>query len=153
MQNLKNRRVMVTGGSSGLGLGVVEALAARGAKVMVVARDAQRLAEVEDRFGVVGAVGDVTDRALAVSLLQEVRPTVLVVRARCAWAIVVDGAHPERTAQVGSSGFISPLLGSASCAAPPSETYRSPSSRPVGRRPLSVLRFGRNALSNVAYLR
>jgi NAD(P)-dependent dehydrogenase (short-subunit alcohol dehydrogenase family) len=62
---------MVTGGSSGLGLGVVEALAARGAKIMVVARDAQRLAEVEHRLGVVGAVGDVTDRALAVSLLQE----------------------------------------------------------------------------------
>jgi len=81
MQSLKNQRVIVTGGSSGLGLGVVEALAARGAKVMVVARDAQRLAEVEDRLGVVGAVGDVTDRALAVSLLQEFRPTVLVLNA------------------------------------------------------------------------
>src|ERR1022692_839671 len=54
------------------------------------------------------------------------------------------GAHPEHTAQVGSSGFISPLLGGASCAAPPSETYRSPASgRSVGGRPLSVPRFGR----------
>src|SRR5258708_25082984 len=81
MQNLKNQRVIVTGGSSGLGLGVVDALAARGAKIMVVARDAQRLAEVEHGLGVVGAVGDVTDRALAVSLLQEFRPTVLVLNA------------------------------------------------------------------------
>ena len=81
MQSLKNQRVIVTGGSSGLGLGVVEALAARGAKLMVVARDAQRLAEVESRLGVVGAVGDVTDRGLAVSLLQEFRPTVLVLNA------------------------------------------------------------------------
>ena len=81
MQNLNNQRVIVTGGSSGLGLGVVEALAARGAKIMVVARDAQRLAEVEQRLGVLGAVGDVTDRALAVSLLQEFRPTVLVLNA------------------------------------------------------------------------
>jgi NAD(P)-dependent dehydrogenase (short-subunit alcohol dehydrogenase family) len=85
MENLKNQRVLVTGGSGGLGLGVVEALAARGARVMVVARDAQRLAEVESRLGVTAAAGDVTDRALAVSLLQEFRPTVLVLNA---------GAHP-----------------------------------------------------------
>jgi NAD(P)-dependent dehydrogenase (short-subunit alcohol dehydrogenase family) len=81
MQTLKDQRVIVTGGSSGLGLGVVEALVARQAKVMVVARDAQRLAEVENRFGVVSAAGDVADRALAVSLLQEYRPTVLVLNA------------------------------------------------------------------------
>ncbi len=81
MENLKNQRALVTGGSSGLGLGVVEALVARGAKVMAVARDTQRLAEVESRLGVIGAVGDVTDRALAVSLLQEFRPTVLVLNA------------------------------------------------------------------------
>src|SRR3984957_21291700 len=81
MQTLKDQRVIVTGGSTGLGLGVVEALVARQAKVMVVARDAQRLAEVENRFGVVGAAGDVADRALAVSLLQEYRPTVLVLNA------------------------------------------------------------------------
>jgi NAD(P)-dependent dehydrogenase (short-subunit alcohol dehydrogenase family) len=43
MQSLKNQRAIVTGGSSGLGLGVVESLVSRGAKVMVVARDAQRL--------------------------------------------------------------------------------------------------------------
>src|ERR1700724_1509827 len=81
MQNLKNERAIVTGGSSGLGLGVVESLVARGAKVMVVARDAQRLAEVESRLGVLGAVGDVADRALATSLLHEFRPTVLVLNA------------------------------------------------------------------------
>ena len=81
MQNLKNQHAIVTGGSRGLGLGVVESLVARGAKVMVVARDAQRLAEVENRLGVVGAVGDATDRALATALLQEFRPTVLVLNA------------------------------------------------------------------------
>jgi NAD(P)-dependent dehydrogenase (short-subunit alcohol dehydrogenase family) len=81
MQSLKNQRVIVTGGSSGLGLGVVEALAARGAKIMVVARDTQRLAEVESRLGVTGAAGDATDRALAASLLREFRPTVLVLNA------------------------------------------------------------------------
>jgi hypothetical protein len=81
MQDLKNQRVIVTGGSSGLGLGVVEALAARKANVMVVARDAQRLAEVESRLGVAGAVGDASDGALAASLLREVRPNILVLNA------------------------------------------------------------------------
>src|SRR5260370_37585278 len=81
MQNLKNQRAIVTGGSSGLGLGVVESLVARGAKVMGVARDAQRLAEVENRLGVGGAIGDVADRALATAQLQEFRPTVLVLNA------------------------------------------------------------------------
>src|SRR5258708_28747523 len=78
MQNLKNQRAIVTGGSSGLGLGVVESLVARGAKVMVVARDAQRLAEVENRLGVVGARGEVPDRGPAPALLQEVPPPQLV---------------------------------------------------------------------------
>jgi len=81
MQSLENQRAIVTGGSSGLGLGVVEALTGRGAKVVVVARDALRLAEVESRLGVIVAVADATDRARAASLLQEFRPTVLVLNA------------------------------------------------------------------------
>lgn len=81
MQTLDHQRAIVTGGSSGLGLGIVEALAARNVKVMVLAREAQRLAEAEARFGVAGVVGDITDRALAVSLLQEFRPTMLVLNA------------------------------------------------------------------------
>jgi len=65
-----------------------------------------------------------------------------------------SGAHRGYTAQVRSSGFISRLWGRASCAAPPSETHRSPASgRPVDERPLSVSRFSRNALSNAAYMR
>lgn len=81
MQDLKDQRVIVTGGSSGLGLGVVEALATHGADITVVARDVQRLAEVETRLGVNGAPGDATDRALAVTLLREIRPNVLVLNA------------------------------------------------------------------------
>ncbi|HZR35571.1 MAG TPA: SDR family NAD(P)-dependent oxidoreductase [Nevskia sp.] len=81
MQSLKNQRVLVTGGSGGLGLGVVEALAERGARIMVVARDAQRLAEVESRLGVTGALGDAADPALAATLLREFRPAVLVLNA------------------------------------------------------------------------
>jgi NAD(P)-dependent dehydrogenase (short-subunit alcohol dehydrogenase family) len=80
MQSLKNQRVIVTGGSHGLGLGIVEALVARGSTVMVVARDTQRLADVESRLGVSGAAGDVTDRALAFPI-AEFRPSALVLNA------------------------------------------------------------------------
>jgi NAD(P)-dependent dehydrogenase (short-subunit alcohol dehydrogenase family) len=81
MQSLKDERALVTGGSTGLGLGVVEALVACGAKVLVVARDAQRLAAVESRLGVVGALADVTDHARAAALLREFRPRVLILNA------------------------------------------------------------------------
>ena len=48
--NLKDKNVVVTGGSRGLGLGLVEALVARGAKVTVVARDLDALAAVHARL-------------------------------------------------------------------------------------------------------
>lgn len=54
-------RVAVTGGTSGLGLALVQALHARGAKVAFVARDAARVAEVARRLpGTHGIVGDVS---------------------------------------------------------------------------------------------
>jgi len=64
-----------------LGLGLVEALVARKARVTVVARDAARLADVQRRLGVAVAQGDVTDQALARALLCDVRPSVLVLNA------------------------------------------------------------------------
>jgi len=81
MKTLLNERVIVTGGSSGLGLGIVEALAERKAQVTVVARDRARLAEVQQRLGVATVDGDVTDRALAHKLLHDVRPRVLILNA------------------------------------------------------------------------
>ena len=44
METLKNKRAIVTGGSKGLGLAVVEALLAREAEVVAIARD-------EEQFG------------------------------------------------------------------------------------------------------
>jgi NAD(P)-dependent dehydrogenase (short-subunit alcohol dehydrogenase family) len=81
MQSLEGRRVLVTGGSRGLGLGITEALVAQGARVTVLARDAGRLTEVKRRLGVATLAGDVTDPELATQALREVRPDVLVLNA------------------------------------------------------------------------
>jgi NAD(P)-dependent dehydrogenase (short-subunit alcohol dehydrogenase family) len=81
MQALQDAKVVVTGGSRGLGLGVVEALVRRGAKVTVVARDAGRLSEVAARLPVAVVAGDVTDRAVAAGVLSRVRPDFVVLSA------------------------------------------------------------------------
>jgi NAD(P)-dependent dehydrogenase (short-subunit alcohol dehydrogenase family) len=79
--NLKDTKVVVTGGSRGLGLGLVEALVVRGAKVTVVARDRDALAAVQARLGVDVISADITDEREAYRILSEVRPEVLVLNA------------------------------------------------------------------------
>jgi len=79
--NLREKKVVVTGGSRGLGLGLVEALVAHGAGVTVVARDPVALASVRARLGVGTIVGDVTEENAAHRILKEVRPDVLVLNA------------------------------------------------------------------------
>jgi NAD(P)-dependent dehydrogenase (short-subunit alcohol dehydrogenase family) len=78
---IEGQRVLVTGGSRGLGLGIVEALVARKARVTVLARDPARLAEVARRLDVGVIAGDITDPALAGAVLRDVRPAVLVLNA------------------------------------------------------------------------
>jgi len=80
MRTLQDESVVVTGGSRGPGLAMVEALVARGARVTVVARDRARLAEIE-RPGVAVRPGDATDAALMDAVVAEVRPSVLVLNA------------------------------------------------------------------------
>src|SRR6266404_7106567 len=79
--SLKDKNVVVTGGSRGLGLGVVEALVAQGAKVTVVARSAQALEAVRARLRVATISADVTDQTAADRILGEIRPDILVLNA------------------------------------------------------------------------
>jgi NAD(P)-dependent dehydrogenase (short-subunit alcohol dehydrogenase family) len=79
--NLKDKSVVVTGGSRGLGLGVVEALVALGARVTVVARGAEDLSSVRSSLGVHTASADVTDQAAAQRILGQVSPDVLILNA------------------------------------------------------------------------
>jgi NAD(P)-dependent dehydrogenase (short-subunit alcohol dehydrogenase family) len=79
--SLKDKTIVVTGGSRGLGLGLVEALVAHGAQVTVVARDAEALASVRARLGVATISADVTEETAAQRILAEVRPDILVLNA------------------------------------------------------------------------
>src|SRR5258708_8538000 len=81
MQSLKHQSVLIVGGSRGLGLGVVEALAAHDANVTVIARDAARPTDLKARLGVSVIAGDATDPSLAESAIREVRPSALVLNA------------------------------------------------------------------------
>jgi NAD(P)-dependent dehydrogenase (short-subunit alcohol dehydrogenase family) len=81
METLEVQRIVVTGGGRGLGLAMVEAFVARKARVTVVARDAERLAEVGNRLGVDVVRGDAADPALARNVIREVKPSVLVLNA------------------------------------------------------------------------
>jgi NAD(P)-dependent dehydrogenase (short-subunit alcohol dehydrogenase family) len=79
--NLKDKNIVVTGGSRGLGLGLVEALIAHGARVTVIARESDALESVRTRLGVATIAADVTDETAAHRILSEVRPNILVLNA------------------------------------------------------------------------
>jgi NAD(P)-dependent dehydrogenase (short-subunit alcohol dehydrogenase family) len=81
METLEGQKAIVTGGSRGLGLGIVEALVAQKARVTVVARDPERLADVSKRLGVDVVRGDVADESLARGVLGDSRPSILVLNA------------------------------------------------------------------------
>src|SRR5580700_10460682 len=79
--SLKDKNVVVTGGSRGLGLGLVEALVAHGARVTVVARDPGALESVRARLGVATISADVTDETAAYRILEDVCPDILALNA------------------------------------------------------------------------
>jgi len=79
--NLKNKSAVVTGGSRGLGLGLVEALVAEGVDVTVVARGAAALEAVKARLGVATISADVTDRAVANRIVADIKPDILALNA------------------------------------------------------------------------
>jgi NAD(P)-dependent dehydrogenase (short-subunit alcohol dehydrogenase family) len=79
--SLKDNTIVVTGGSRGLGLGLVEALVAQGARVTVVARNSDALKSVRAHLGVATISADVTDESAAHRILAQVRPDILVLNA------------------------------------------------------------------------
>lgn len=96
--SLEDKTIVVTGGSRGLGLGLVEALVGQGAQVTVVARGLTALAAVERKLGVAVIAADVTDQGAAQRILADVRPEILVLNAGAT-------PHMERLDQVSWSDF------------------------------------------------
>jgi NAD(P)-dependent dehydrogenase (short-subunit alcohol dehydrogenase family) len=83
LRTLQGERLVVTGGSRGLGLGIVAALLARGAQVPWSPAIRGRLADVE-RLGAAARPGDVTDPALMSAVVADVKPAVLILNAGAA---------------------------------------------------------------------
>lgn len=78
MSDWTGKVVLVTGGSAGLGLEIVRAFAARGARVIAVARDADRLAAAVNSLSatsdkVVGWTCDVTNDDSVASLFERAK--------------------------------------------------------------------------------
>ena len=61
--NLNGATVLVTGGSSGIGLSIAKTLAGAGARVAITGRDQQRLTEAANEFGAHAIQGDVSKPA------------------------------------------------------------------------------------------
>jgi NAD(P)-dependent dehydrogenase (short-subunit alcohol dehydrogenase family) len=60
--DMQSTRVLITGGTSGLGLALVRELTARGARVAFVARTAERVAAIAHDNGAHGIVGDIAQK-------------------------------------------------------------------------------------------
>lgn len=68
---LSNARVLVTGGSSGIGRGTARLLVERGARVVICGRNLERLAAAASEVGAIAIPADVSDEADATRLVRE----------------------------------------------------------------------------------
>ncbi len=82
MEALANKTALVTGGSRGIGRGIVEVLAGDGVKVWALARDAGHLDQLkQDVKGTQTISADVTDPKLVAKAMHDVCPDILVLNA------------------------------------------------------------------------
>ena len=68
---LKDKRILVIGGGSGIGLGVARGAAREGAHVTIASRDAEKVADAAKPIGAASAVIDVRDEKNVAQFFQE----------------------------------------------------------------------------------
>jgi NAD(P)-dependent dehydrogenase (short-subunit alcohol dehydrogenase family) len=68
---LKDKRVLVIGGGSGIGFGIAQGAAAEGAQVMIASRNAQKIAEKAKSIGATSAVLDVGEETNIAAFFKE----------------------------------------------------------------------------------
>ncbi len=68
---LKDKRILVIGGGSGIGFGIAQGAAAEGAKVMLASRSAEKIAEKAKSIGGTSAVLDVSEEANIATFFKE----------------------------------------------------------------------------------
>ncbi len=111
--NLSGKKVLVTGGGSGIGLGIAQSLAEAGCEVTVTGRTESKLAKAAESFGdnkpAVRAC-DVADREAISGLINEIGPLDIVVN--CAGVNiaqrrmeVLDPADFDKLIAVNCTGF------------------------------------------------
>ncbi len=96
-RELDGQRVLITGGSSGIGLATAEQLAGEGARIVLLARDEEGLALAKERVGAVGIVAaDVRDPASVEAAVAEAvaalggLDVLVTAAASAAWGPFVD---------------------------------------------------------------
>jgi NAD(P)-dependent dehydrogenase (short-subunit alcohol dehydrogenase family) len=71
---LRDKRVLVIGGGTGIGLGVARGAAAEGAKVVIASRDANRIAEAAKAIGATSAAIDVREESNVAQFFKDSGP-------------------------------------------------------------------------------
>jgi NAD(P)-dependent dehydrogenase (short-subunit alcohol dehydrogenase family) len=71
---LAGKKVVVVGGSSGIGYATAEMAKAQGAEVFIASRNAEKVKAAADKLGAKGMVADVTDDKSVVDLFRAIGP-------------------------------------------------------------------------------